>query len=101
MAGRRAAYRKRHQNKMSMILVMMVVVMILIVVYVKSIELKAKNAEYQAKITQLESEIQQEEQRKEELIEQGKYMQTKKFVEEIAKQKLGLVYENEILFQEE
>lgn len=101
MAGRRTAYRKRHQNKLSMILVMMVVVMILVVVYVKSIELKAKNAEYQTRIAQLEEEIEKEEQRTEELIEQGKYMQTKKFVEEMAKQKLGLVYENEILFQEE
>lgn len=101
MAGRRTAYRKRHQNKLSMILVMTVVVMILVVVYIKGIELKAKNAGYQERIAQLQNDIEQEEKRAEELVEQGKYMQTKKFAEEMAKQKLGLVYENEILFQEE
>ena len=101
MARRKAAYRKRHQNKLSMLLVMMVVVMILVVVFVKSSELKTVQAQKQERIAELESQIALEEQRKEELVEQGKYMQTKKFYEEMAKQKLGLVYENEILFKEE
>lgn len=101
MARRRAAYRKRNQNKLSMLLVMMVVVMILVVVAIKSNDLKTVFAQKQERIAQLENEITSEEQRKEELIELGKYMQTKKFYEEMAKQKLGLVYENEILFKKE
>ena len=31
--------------------------------------------------------------------EQGKYVQTKKYVEEVAKERLGLVYPDEILFK--
>ena len=46
-------------------------------------------------------EIAAEEMRAEEIAEYEKYTQTKKFVEEIAKEKLGLVYEGEIIFRDE
>ena len=41
------------------------------------------------------------EERKAELEEYEKYVQTKKYVEEVAREKLGLVYENEIIFKPE
>ena len=37
----------------------------------------------------------------EEIEELKKYVQTKKYVEEVAKERLGLVYEDEILFKAE
>ena len=43
--------------------------------------------------------IEQEEKRTEEIEELKKYVQTKKYAEEIAKERLGLVYEDEILFK--
>ena len=42
-----------------------------------------------------------ENQRALEIEEYGKYTQTKKYVEEVAKDKLGLVYEDEIIFKSE
>ena len=39
--------------------------------------------------------------RTEELIEYEKYTKTAKYVEEVAKDKLGLVYEDEIIFESE
>ena len=39
--------------------------------------------------------------REEEIAEYEKYTQTKKYVEEVAKEKLGLVYEGEIIFKDE
>ena len=42
-----------------------------------------------------------EEKRAEEIEEYGKYTKTKKYAEEIAKEKLGLVNEDEIVFKEE
>jgi cell division protein DivIC len=45
--------------------------------------------------------MESEEQRKEDLEELEKYMKTKKYMEEVAKTKLGLVYPNEILIQPE
>ena len=45
-------------------------------------------------------QIAEEEARTEELKELETYTKTKKYAEEVAKDKLGLVYENEIIFQE-
>lgn len=99
--GRRVAYRKKHQNRFSMFLVSLVVVLIMAVVAVKSVELQQK---IDAKVREeqiLEEQIASENERAEEISEFGKEVQTKGYIEEIAREKLGLVYEGEILFKEE
>ena len=100
MAGK-AAYRKKRQNKMAMLLVTTVVIMMVIVVSVKSMELRSKRAAYTEREEALLLEIEAEQARAEEIEEYEKYTQTKKYVEEIAKNKLGLVYEGEIIFKDE
>lgn len=100
MAGK-AAYRKRRQNRLAMLLVTTVVLMMMIVVTVKSVELREKRAAYRAREEALLQEIELEEARSAEIEEYGKYTQTKKFVEEVAKEKLGLVYDGEIIFKDE
>ena len=94
MARRKAAYRKRHQNRFSMFLVTLVVA-------VRSVELQQKIAGYDTQIASLGAQIEAEQTRAEQIEEFGKYTQTKAYVEEVAKDKLGLVYEGEILFQED
>ena len=101
MARRKIAYRKRRQNRFSMFLVSIVVVMILVAVWVRSMELQRKLDTYTAKQEQLEEKIADEEQRRQEIEEFSNYTQTKKYAEEVAKEKLGLVYEDEILFKQE
>ncbi len=101
MARRRVAFRKKRQNRLGMILVSAVVIMLFAVILIKSIELKSKKAEYDAKELELEQQIEQEQQRTEELIEYEKYTKTAKYVEEVAKDKLGLVYADEIIFESE
>ncbi|MCM1145154.1 MAG: septum formation initiator family protein [Blautia sp.] len=99
--AKKAAYRKKRQNKTGMILVTTVVLMMLVVVTIKSVELRDKREAYQLREAALQEEIAAEEARTEEIEEYGKYTQTKKYVEEIAKDKLGLVYEGEIIFKDE
>lgn len=82
-------------------MVTIAVLMVLIVVAVKGIELRQKQETYTARITQLEEQLAQEAQRSEDIEEYRKYTQTDKFVEEVAKDKLGLVYEGEIIFKPE
>lgn len=101
MARGKVAYRKRRQNRFSMFLAILVVVLIMIVVAWRSIELKQKIAEYAVKEEQLNAEIEAENERSEEIKEYGIYTQTKAFFEEVAKDKLGLVYDGEILFKQE
>ena len=99
--ARKAAYRKKRQNRMGMLLVTTVVLMMLLVVTVKSVELRERRSTYMAREEALLQEIEAEQARTEEIEEYGKYTQTKKFVEEVAKEKLGLVYEGEIIFKDE
>ena len=99
--AKKAAYRKKRRNKTGMLLVTTVVLMMLIVVAVKSVELRDKRAAYALMEEALMREIEAEEARTEKIEEYEKYTQTKKYVEEIAKEKLGLVYEGEIIFKDE
>ena len=101
MARRKIAYRKRHQNRFSMFLVTLVVIMIMVAVAVQSVELEQKIEAYAAREEQLKEQIAAEDQRTQEIEEYRKYTQTKAYVEEVAKDKLGLVYEGEILFKED
>lgn len=101
MARRKVAYRKRRQNRFSMFLVTLVVLMIMVVVAVKSVELKQKIETVSAKEEQLNQQIAAEEDRAEQIEEYRKYTQTKAYMEEVAKDKLGLVYEGEIVFEED
>ena len=97
--SRRMSIRKRRQNKLSMCLVSAVVLMLLVVVSISSVNLKQKQAVYLEKQMLLEQQIAAEEQRAQDLVELRKYTQTKAYVEEVAKEKLGLVHSDEIVFQ--
>lgn len=102
MAGRhRVAYRKRQQNRFSMFLVTLVVLMILILVGVRSIELHRKIDAKRLEVQALEEQIEAENKRTLEIEAFGKEVQTKGYIENIAREKLGLVYEDEILFKQD
>lgn len=99
--ARRAAYRKRRQNKFGMFLVFIVVVMLTVVVAVRGIEMKAKLADNRQREAELEAQIAAEEERAQEIEEMEKYSETLGYTEEVAKEKLGLVNEGEIIFRDE
>ena len=97
----RVAYRKRQQNRFSMLLATLVVVLILVLVGVKSIELRDKIDQKRTEAAQLEAQIEAEMQRTLEIEALGKEVQTKGYIEDVAREKLGLVYEDEILFKQD
>lgn len=96
---RRIVFRKKRQNQWGMFLVTIVVCMLLLVVSVNSYDLKQTQEKYNDKENDIEELIQIEEIKAEDLIEYRKYTQTKKYVEEVAKDKLGLVNPNEIIYK--
>ena len=100
MARKKVAYRKRSQNRFSMFLVSLVVVMIMVAVAIRSVGLQNKIDEKAAELKQLEMLIAEEEKRALEIEEFGKEVKTKGYIENLAREKLGLVYEDEILFKE-
>lgn len=102
MGVRRVAYRKKkRQNLFSMALVSLAVVMILIMVIIGGFQIQKKLDVYEQKRQELQAQIDEQEKRTKELEEFEKYTQTKQYMEEVAKDKLGLVYEGEILFKQE
>lgn len=99
--ARRAAYRKRRQNKFGMFLVFLVVIMIGIVVAVRSVDMKATLAENRQREAELQEQIAAEQERTEEIEEKEKYAETLGYTEDVAKEKLGLINEGEIIFKDE
>lgn len=93
--------RRRSANVGSMIAITLVVAAILIVVLIKNNELETKKAALNSREQYLLSQIEIQNERSEEIEEYRKYTQTKKYVEDLAKSRLGLVYKDEIIFETE
>ena len=66
---------------------------------VGGIHLRQKYYAYQERENSLMEQIEAEERRAEEIEELEAYTKTKKYVEDVAKEKLGLVYEDEVIFK--
>ena len=87
--------KQRRSTLAGMIIAIIVVVALGVVLWRGKAGLEEKNADYQAQITELQSKIDDENK----LSEYEKYVKTKKFVEEIAKNKFGLIYPDELVFK--
>ena len=68
---------------------------------VQSRNLQARIEVYDARAAALEDSIADEKERTKEIDDQKEYMQTDEYVAEVARDKLGLVKSNEIVFEEE
>lgn len=76
-----------------------VIMLLVMVVSVSSISLQTRNKEYIAQEKELEASIREEKDRAEEISELEDYVGTDEYIEQTAKDKLGLVHENEIIFK--
>ena len=98
---KKAAYRKKVQNRFSMFLVMLALLMILVAVYASSIKMQDRLDALEAQSAFLQAQIDAEKERAQEIELLRKRSQTKEYYEEIAKEKLGLVNADEIVFKAE
>lgn len=96
--GRR---RRRGGNRRGMIGVTIILAAMVIFTIMGTRSQKAKKASFDAQIAVLTEQIEGEEKRAEELQEFAKYAKTKAYYEEIARERLGLVYPDEIIFKQE
>ena len=99
MATRARYKRRRLKNRAGIVWASIVVLILVTVVSVKSIGLLQKANEYHEKEAQLQEQIEYETQRSEEIAEFERYTETRKYIEDTAKEKLGLVYPGEIIFR--
>ena len=56
---------------------------------------------YQQQQQELEARLEEEQQRAEDLEKQKDYVGSEQYVEDVARSKLGMVYQDEILFKEQ
>lgn len=91
--------RDKWGNRMAIIGITLVVGSLAVVVNIRSTTMKNKAQEYEVRYENLQSQLAQEEDRKAQLEEKRIYVQTKQYIEKIAKEKLGMVKEDEVLLK--
>jgi cell division protein FtsB len=84
-----------------MILASLVVIIILIVVGVNAVSLGRRLVENKKRLETLREEIRMEDERADDIDEYRRYTRTDAYIEEVAREKLGLIYEGETVFKEE
>ncbi|MCD7744514.1 MAG: septum formation initiator family protein [Lachnospiraceae bacterium] len=97
MAGRKRKPSK--SNRVGMYSIAVIVMILLVGLLVQSQSLRAKNAEYVTQIADLEQEIQDEEVRAEEIEDLAEYLNSDEYVEKLAREKLGLVYDDDVIYR--
>lgn len=100
MAGRQSR-RKRIQARFSMVMVLLAMLAIVATIGVRCLMLHRQLDGYESQKEKLQAQIAEEEQRTREIEDYGKYLETDQAVEEIARDRLGLVKKNVILFRNE
>ena len=90
--------RKGPNNRVGMILVTAVLLMVFAASMVKIISLKQTQKVYDEKKEYYSTLVEDEVKRSEELVDFEKYTQTDAYIEEVAKQRFGLVKDGEIIF---
>mgnify|MGYP002563680191 FL=1 len=78
----------------------MIALVFVAVMSIQIVRVYEKDQEYIQKEAALREQLQDEEERQASLEEYQDYMQSSQYVENVAKSKLGMAYENEIIFKE-
>jgi len=93
-------YRRRKKNKAGEASIACIVMLLLIVMSTQIVRLYNKNQEYIARETELKEQLEEETERQAQISDYEEYIGSKEYIEDTAKSKLGLVYDNEIIFKE-
>lgn len=95
-----AKRRKKNNNRAGKICISMILVAFVAVMSVQIVKVYEKDQEYARRQAELEIQLEEETARAAELEEYEAYTKSQQYVEDIAKSKLGLAYDNDIIFKE-
>ena len=96
--SRKAA--RAHRNKVTMIGITSVVCLLMVILLVQGQRLNAQASANEQRMAELEQQIEDENQRTQEIGNLEEYMQSDEYLEKVAKDKLGLIRDGEIIFKE-
>lgn len=93
--------KKTKKNRSGLYLVMLVVGLFLGALTIQGVRLQSGCEELAQEQARLEEKKKSLEEEKNRIKEQEAYTQTDEYIEEVAREKFGLVYDNEIIFKPE
>ena len=98
---KRKKKKKVGYNSLGTIAIALVVLVLLGGLMLEGNDLKERLTGYDAKAATLQQQIEDEQTRTEEIDKLKKYMETDEYAEEVAREKLGLVKDNETVFKKQ
>ncbi len=98
--GRKSA-KKRKQSKICTFFILISLCLLAGIVYYRSTGLKSQKEYLDAQAVELEQQIVEAQEEYKALEEKEEYMKTKSYVEDVARNQLGLVYPDEIVIRPE
>ena len=95
-----ARIRRQAESGAGKVIVLLIVGTLVVIMSIQIANLYQKNRVYMARQEELAQALEEETEKRQELEAYEAYTKTPDYVEDIAKSKLGLVHENEIVFKE-
>lgn len=92
---------KVHKSRTGIGIIAFVILMLFAAISYKMIGLREQHDDKALKIKRLQAQIEEQEERAIDINNLKAYVQTKRYIEDIAREKLGLVYEDDYIFQAE
>ena len=92
---------KKQKRKNGLKIIAVAVLVLFAVITYSSVELQAEKRALEKREAELQDQLQTEQERSEELEDKKAYMQTIRYIEEIARKVLGLVYPDETILRPE
>ena len=92
---------KKKKRKNGLKIIAVAVLVLFAVITYSSVELQAEKRALEKQKQELEEKYQTEQERSEELEDKKAYMQTVRYIEEVARKVLGLVYPDETILRPE
>jgi cell division protein DivIC len=99
--GDESGMRRGQRNRTGIGVIAFVVLILFGIVSYRRISLEVESKEANRSMERLEAQIQEQKERTIDINNMKVYVQSKRYIEEIAREKLGLVYEDEVIFQPE
>ncbi|MCQ2507845.1 MAG: septum formation initiator family protein [Dorea sp.] len=86
-------------HKKSLTLTFVALLLLIVVVGYSTVKLKQREAAYHAQQVEIEKQLEEEHKRTEQIEQEEAHMQEDEFIEDVARDRLGLVYPDEIIFK--
>ena len=93
------AVKRKKKRRTSLYLVMLLIGIFLSSLVVQGVSLRADCKKLAAQQTELQNKKKELKKEKKAIAEKKEYMKTDEYIEELAREKFGLVYNNEIIFK--